>query len=129
MNSLSAHLILVIFSLLFNTLANASNYKDDDFDGGKRWMLEAIDHAKTAKSHKAHAHHIHEHAKESLKYVKKAEIVAIEQNNTEGRVHITTAIQHLVKAINQADDGRSRIAIEHLSIALEAMRQFTEHQH
>ncbi|SET30439.1 Small metal-binding protein [Nitrosomonas marina] len=129
MNSLSTHLIIVILSLFFSTLVYSSDYKDEDFDGGKTLMLEAIDHAKTAKSHKAHAHHIHEHAKESLKYVKKAEIVAIEQNNTEGRVHITTAIQHLVKAIDQADDGRSRIAIEHLSIALEAMRQFTEHQH
>ncbi|SEQ91444.1 Small metal-binding protein [Nitrosomonas sp. Nm51] len=126
MKNLSACLVAGIFTLFLSYPINASDFLDTEFDGGKSLMLEAIEHAKTAKSHKAHADHILEHAKESLEYVKKAEIAAIEQNNTEGRVHITESIQQLVETINHAKEGHTLIATEHLTGALQAMRQFVE---
>lgn len=116
--------ILVFF---FNNPINASGYSGEtDSSGGKAAMAEAIEHAEEAKSHKAHADHIHDHAKESLEYVKKAEMAAIESGNTEGRVHITEAIQQLVEAIKHADMGHTRIASEHVAGALHEMYQFME---
>ncbi|QOJ24027.1 MAG: hypothetical protein HRU78_10555 [Gammaproteobacteria bacterium] len=89
------------------------------------FMAEAIKHAEMAKTHKAHAEHIHKHAEKSLEYVKKAEADAIENEDTKGRVHITESIRHLVEAINHARVGHADIASEHVTDALEEMRQYT----
>ncbi|MCP5242670.1 MAG: hypothetical protein H6940_04425 [Burkholderiales bacterium] len=124
MKNLPTCLAIGIFTLFFSHSLNASDFSGSKSDGGKTFMLEAIEHAKTAKSHKAHADHIHEHAKKCLEFVKKAEIAAIEQNNTEGRAHITTSIQHLIEAIRHAENGQAHIATEHLEDALQAMHQF-----
>ena len=116
-----------ILALFISNSINASGYGGGtDSSGGKESMAEAIEHAEEAKSHKAHADHIHDHAKESLEYVKKAEIEAIEGGNTAGRVHITEANQHLVEAIKHADKGHAHIASEHVADALQEMYQFME---
>ena len=89
------------------------------------FMAEAIKHAEMAKTHKAHAEHIHKHAEASLEYVKKVEAEVIENENGGGREHITESIRHLVQAINHAKVGHADIASEHVTDALEEMRQFT----
>ncbi len=113
-----------ILVLLFNSQISAFDFLDETGPGGVGYMAEAMEHAETAKSHKAHPKHIHDHAKESLEYVKKAQIEAIEHGNIKGRKHITAAIQHLVKAIEHADIGHAHIASEYVADALEDMRQF-----
>nr|HQU62428.1 small metal-binding protein SmbP [Nitrosomonas sp.] len=65
-----------------------------------------------------------DHAKMSLEYVKKAEIEAHKKNREEGKSHIAGAIQHLVKAIEHAEMGHSRIAGEHIEDALLEMQQY-----
>lgn len=85
MNRLIIILAATMLALFFSSQINASDSPGDMDPGGVRSMAEAIKHAETAKTHKAHAEHIHEHAKESLKYVKKAEVEAYEHGNTTGR--------------------------------------------
>lgn len=116
--------ILVLF--IGNPTSASGDGGDMDSSGGKAAMAEAIEHAEEAKSHKAHTNHIRDHAKESLEYVKKAEIAAIESENTAGRAHISEAIQHLVEAIKHADMGHAQIASEHVTDALHEMYQFME---
>lgn len=89
------------------------------------YMTEAIKHAEIAKNHKAHAEHIRKHAEKSLEFVKKTEVDSIENENTTGRAHITESIRHLVEAISHAKVGHADIANEHVTDALEEMRQFT----
>ena len=126
MKNISTILAAGILAFFFSSQVSASGYLGEtESGGGAGFMAEAIEHAEEAKSHKAHADHIHKHAKKSLEYVKKAEIEAIEYGNTEGRVHITESIQHLVEAIRHAKKGHADIAGEHLADALEEMRQFT----
>lgn len=125
MKNISTILAAGILVLFFSSQISASGFLGETESGGAGFIAEAIEQAKTAKSHKAHANHIHYHAKRSLEYVKKAEIEAIEHGNTKGRVHITAAIQHLVKAIKQAKIGHAHIASEYVADALEDMRQFS----
>lgn len=114
-----------LFTLFFSSQIGASGYTEKTgSDGAAGYMAEAIEHAEEAKTHKAHADHIIEHAKTSLKYVKKAEIETIEHENNEGRVYITETIQHLVEAINHAKMGHTIIATELIAAAIEQMRQF-----
>lgn len=126
MKNISSILAVGILTLFFCSQISASGYAGTTESGkGAGFMAEAIKHAETAGTHKAHADHVLEHAKMSLKYVKKAEIEAIEHKNTEGRVYITGSIRHLVEAIKYAKMGNVHIAIEHVSGALEEMHQFT----
>lgn len=124
MNRLTIILAATMLALFFSSQINASDSPGDMDPGGVRSMAEAIKHAETAKTHKAHAEHIHEHAKESLKYVKKAEVEAYEHGNTTGKEHITESIQHLVEAIEHAEMGHARIAGAHVEDALVEMYQF-----
>jgi len=117
-------LVSIMLVLFFSGQVVASDTPGDMDPGGVRSMAEAIKHAETAKTHKAHADHIHEHAKESLKYVKKAEMEAHEHGNTAGKEHITESIQHLVEAIKHAEMGHARIAAAHVEDALVEMYQF-----
>ncbi|SFF20213.1 small metal-binding protein SmbP [Nitrosomonas sp. Nm166] len=117
-------LTTVILILFLSSEINASG-EETKSAAGISPMTEAIKHAEIAQAHKAHAEHIRQHAKMSLEYVKKAEIEAIEYGNTKGRVHITESIRHLVEAISHAKIGHTDIASEHITDALEEMRQFT----
>lgn len=125
MKNISTILAAGILVLFFSSQISASGFLGETESGGAGFIAEAIEHAETAKSHKAHANHIHDHAKMSLEYVKKAEAEAIEHGNIKGRVHITAAIQHLVKAIKHAEIGHAHIASEYVADALEDMRQFS----
>ncbi len=124
MKKLSTILAAGILAFFFSSQIGASGIFAQTGTGGTSFMAEAIEHAEIARKHKAHAEHIHDHAKESLEYVKKAEIEAIEHRNTEGRVHITSAIQHLVEAIRHAKIGHATIASEYVTDALEDMQKF-----
>lgn len=125
MKNISTILAAGIFAIFFSSQIVASGYLEKTESGEEAgFMAEAIEHAEEAKTHKAHVDHVIEHAKMSLKYVKKAEIEAIELGDNKGRVHITGSIQHLVEAIRHAKMGHAEIAVEHVSDALEEMRQF-----
>lgn len=115
------------FAIIFSSHISASGSTEKTESGRAAvYMAEAIEHAEEAKTHKAHADHVIEHAKKSLKFVKKAEIETIEHGNNEGRVFITEAIQSLVEAISHAKMGHTIIATEHVAAALEQMRQFVD---
>lgn len=125
MKKISVFFVAGILVLFFNSQTVASDFSDLPESGeAAAFIEEAIKHAETAKKHKAHAAHIREHARKSLEYVKRAEIEAIEFDYTKGREHITEAIQHLVKGIQNAKKGRTMIANEHIAVALSEMRQF-----
>jgi hypothetical protein len=124
MKNISTILAAGVLAFFFSSQISASGIFSKTGTGGTSSMAEAIEHAEIAKKHKAHAEHIHDHAKESLEYVKKAEIEAIEHGNSKGRVHITSAIQHLVEAIRHAKIGHAAIAVEYVTDALEDMHQF-----
>ena len=124
MKNILSILIPGILIFFFSSEISASG-EETKSAGGIGFMTEAIKHAEIAKTHKAHAEHIRQHAKMSLKYVKKAEIEAIEDGNTMGRTHITESIRHLVEAISHAKMGHTDIASEHVTDALEEMRRFT----
>lgn len=124
MKNISTILAAGILAFFFSSQISASGFIGDIEAEGASFMAEAIEHAEEAKEHKVHADHIHKHAKKSLKYVKKAEMEAIEYGNTKGRVHITASIQHLVKAIRHAEMGHADIAIEYVTDALTDMHQF-----
>ncbi|MDE2389352.1 MAG: hypothetical protein KGN35_09790 [Betaproteobacteria bacterium] len=125
MKNIQSILITAMLALLLSNGISASGYSGTVKSGeAAAFIAEAIKHAEMAKTHKAHAEHIHKHAEASLEYVKKAEAEAIENGNPEGRVHITESIRHLVEAINHAKVGHADIASEHITDALEEMRQF-----
>jgi len=125
MKNISTILAAGILALVFSNQISASGYSGKTESGGEAGsMAEAIKHTKMAALHKAHAEHIHQHAKESLEYVKKAEIEVIESGNAKGRAHITESIQHLVEAIRHAKMGHAEIASEHVDDASEEMHQF-----
>lgn len=126
MKNLPSILIAALLALfLTGEISAAGNSGNTEPGKAIAFMAEAIKHAEMAKTHKAHAEHIHKHAEASLEYVKKVEAEAIENENSEGRVHITESIRHLVEAINHAKAGHADIASEHVTDALEEMRQFT----
>jgi len=126
MKNLPSILIAALLALfLIGEISAAGNSGNTEPGSPIAFMAEAIKHAEMAKTHKAHAEHIHKHAEASLEYVKKVEAEAIENENSEGRVHITESIRHLVEAINHAKAGHADIASEHVTDALEEMRQFT----
>lgn len=114
-------------TVFFSGQISASGYAEkNESERAVGYMAEAIEHAEEAKTHKAHADHIIEHAKTSLKFVKKAEIETIEHGDNEGREYITEAIQNLVEAINHAKMGHSIIATEQIAAAIEQMRLFVK---
>lgn len=117
--------ILIASMLALFLIGEISASGNTESEKAITFMAEAIKHAEMAKTHKAHAEHIHQHAEASLEYVKKAEAEAIENENTGGRGHITESLRHLVQAINHAKAGHADIASEHITDALEEMRQFT----
>lgn len=125
MRNILSILMAAMFALFLMGEISASSYSGNaESEKATAFMVEAIKHAEMAKTHKAHAEHIHKHAEASLECVKKAEAEAIENENTEGRRHITESIRHLVEAINHAKVGHADIASEHITDALEEMRQF-----
>jgi len=126
MNKLTIILAATLLALFLSSPITASDSPGDMDPGGVLSMAEAIKHAETARTHKAHAEHIHEHAKESLKYVKKAEMEAYEHGNTAKKQHITESIQHLIEAIKHAEMGHTRIANTHIEDALLEMNQFMD---
>ncbi len=126
MKNIPSILIAAMLALfLIGEISASGNSGNTESGKAIIFMAEAIKHAEMAKTHKAHAEHIHKHAEASLEYVKKAEAEAIENENTGGREHITESLRHLVQAINHAKAGHADIASEHITDALEEMRQFT----
>lgn len=125
MKNIPSILIAAMLTFLLISKISASGYSGNtESEKAAAFMVEAIKHAEMARTHKAHAEHIHEHAEASLGYVKKAEAEAIENANIGERRHITESIRHLVQAINHAKAGHADIASEHVTDALEEMRQF-----
>jgi hypothetical protein len=105
-------------------LINSIGATENNETAGVESMREAIKHAEEAKTHKAHPEHMHDHAKMSLEHVKKAKIEAYEKGRKEGEAHVSGAIQHLVKAIEHAEKGHSKIAGEHIEDALLEMQRY-----
>ncbi|SFK34590.1 Small metal-binding protein [Nitrosomonas aestuarii] len=127
MKNFTANLVICFFTLFLNSQINASGFfGSSDSEGKSGLMAEAIKYAELAKTHKAHPEEIHEYAKMSLEYVKKAEIQAIEHDNTQARTHITESLRRLVEAIKHARMGHARIATEYIDDALVEMYQMTD---
>lgn len=125
MRNIPSILIAAMLALFLIGEISASGYSGDtESERATAFMMEAIKHAEMARTHKAHAEHIHKHAEASLEYVKKVEAEAIGNANAEERKHITESIRHLVQAINHAKVEHADIASEHVTDALEEMRQF-----
>ncbi|MBS0497553.1 MAG: hypothetical protein HRU77_14185 [Gammaproteobacteria bacterium] len=125
MRNIPSILIAAMLALFLIGEISASGYSGNtESEKATAFMMKAIKHAEMARTHKAHAEHIHKHAEASLEYVKKAEAEAIDNENTGERRHITESIRHLVQAITHAKAGHADIASEHVTDALEEMRQF-----
>jgi len=125
MRNIPSILIAAMLALFLIGEISASGYSGNtESEKATAFMMKAIKHAEMARTHKAHAEHIHKHAEASLEYVKKAEAEAIDNENTEEKRHITESIRHLVQAITHAKAGHADIASEHVTDALEEMRQF-----
>ncbi len=124
MKNFATNLVVCFFTLFLSSQVNATGFfGNSDSVEQSDLIAEAIKYAELAKTHKAHPEEIHEYAKTSLEYVKKAEIQAIEHDNTQERTHITESLRHLIEAIKHARMGHARIATEYIDDALVAMYQ------